>query len=81
MCEVRLPCSTNVVGHRTQQIIFCDCVALRRYKRDQEVKGLRRELDTIAISKQRVPIGVQMVRAKFILTAGRHRANFFEEFI
>jgi hypothetical protein len=25
-----------------------------------------------------MPIGVQMVRAKFVLTAGRHRGEFFE---
>src|SRR5882757_11265113 len=37
--------------HRTQQIIFCDRVALRHYKCDQDIKGLRRERDTFAISK------------------------------
>jgi hypothetical protein len=67
--------------HRTQQVICCDRVALRRYKRDQDVKALRRERDTFAISKQRMPIGVQMVRAKFVLTAGRQGAKLFEESI
>jgi hypothetical protein len=55
--------------------LVSDRVALRRNKCDQDVKGFRRERDTIAISKQRMPIGVQMVRAKFVLTAGRHRAD------
>jgi hypothetical protein len=50
------------------------------HKCDQDVKSLWSEQDSFATTKQRMPIGVQMVRAKFVLTAGRHKAEFFEEF-